>query len=110
MNSPQNHKNDNNTERNFGSYQPQSGNAPYQPTTNGNGGGSDYFSGETVPVSGVLEVLPDYGVLRQDERVDENLPKDVYISQSQIKRFALRMGDLITGQARPPKREGICRF
>jgi transcription termination factor Rho len=100
MNSPQNHKNEN-TDRNFGSYQPQTGGAPFIP--NGNSGGSDYFTGETVPVSGVLEVLPDYGVLRQDEHVDETLPKDVYISQSQIKRFALRMGDLITGQARPPK-------
>lgn len=83
-------------EKNYGAYTPSTPNS----TTNG---GSEYFTGETVPVSGILEVLPDYGVLRQDERVDENLPKDVYISQSQIKRFALRMGDLITGQARPPK-------
>lgn len=74
----------------------------YTPRDNGNGG-SDYFSGETVPVSGVLEILPDYGVLRQEIQTDENLPKDVYISQSQIKRFSLRMGDLITGLARPPK-------
>jgi transcription termination factor Rho len=86
-------------EKNYGAYTPNTPSAP-NPTTNG---GSDYFTGETVPVSGVLEVLPDYGVLRQDESVAENLPKDVYISQSQIKRFSLRMGDLITGQARPPK-------
>ena len=66
-------------------------------------GGSDYFSGETVQVEGTLEILPDYGVLRQENKVDESLPKDVYISQSQIKRFSLRMGDLITGMARPPK-------
>ena len=64
---------------------------------------SRYYTGETVQVSGVLEVLPDYGVLRQDEPTDSNLPKDVYISQSQIKRFSLRMGDLITGLARHPK-------
>ncbi len=64
---------------------------------------SRYFTGETVQVSGVLEVLPDYGVLRQEEPTDSNLPKDVYISQSQIKRFSLRMGDLITGLARHPK-------
>jgi transcription termination factor Rho len=70
---------------------------------NGQNNHSEYFNGETVFVSGVLEVLPDYGILRQEERVEENLPKDVYISQSQIKRFSLRMGDLITGQARPPK-------
>ncbi len=70
---------------------------------NNGGQNSDYFTGETVPVSGILEVLPDYGVLRQDEHLDQNLPKDVYISQSQIKRFSLRMGDLVTGLARPPK-------
>jgi transcription termination factor Rho len=64
---------------------------------------SEYFNGDTVFVSGVLEILPDYGILRQEERIEENLPKDVYISQSQIKRFSLRMGDLITGYARPPK-------
>jgi len=64
---------------------------------------SNYFVGETVSVKGLLEVLPDYGILRQEQQLDDTLPKDVYISQSQIKRFRLRMGDLITGQARPPK-------
>ncbi|KKS21916.1 MAG: Transcription termination factor Rho [candidate division WWE3 bacterium GW2011_GWA1_41_8] len=76
------------------------------PKENHNNTGSastEYFNGDTVPVSGVLEILPDYGILRQEERIEENLPKDVYISQSQIKRFSLRMGDLITGYARPPK-------
>jgi transcription termination factor Rho len=66
------------------------------PHTNG-------FTGETVKVSGVLEIFPDYGVLRQDEKVDDSLPKDVYTSQSQIKRFNLRRGDVIEGIARPPK-------
>jgi len=64
---------------------------------------SQYYNGEVVSISGVLEVLADYGVIRQKVRVDENLPKDVYISLSQIKRFNLRMGDLIKGFARPPK-------
>lgn len=75
---------------------------------NGSGGSSGpsgprFFSGETIPVKGVLEILSDYGVLRQEEQKDIDLPKDVYISQSQIKRFSLRMGDMITGFARPPK-------
>lgn len=61
------------------------------------------FPGETVPVVGMLEILPDYGVLRQEEQTDDNLPKDVYISLSQIRRFGLRTGDVVTGQARPPK-------
>ena len=64
---------------------------------------SNYYTGETIQVKGILELLPDYGVLRQDEQPLENLPKDVYISQSQIKRFSLRMGDLVTGLARHPK-------
>jgi len=53
-----------------------------------------------------LEILTDYGVIRQTQNQgnnDDDLPKDVYISHSQIKRFGLRMGDTITGLARPPK-------
>lgn len=52
--------------------------------------------------SGFLEIMPEgYGFLR-----GENLkirPSDIYISQSQIRRFALRNGDFVTGQTRPPK-------
>jgi len=63
------------------------------------------ITAETVPINGVLEILPDYGVIRQEEysNGDEELPKDVYISQSQIKKFNLRIGDVITGLARLPK-------
>lgn len=65
----------------------------------------DSYQGEMVAVEGILEVLTDYGVLRRDDSLEiaEGLPKDVYISLSQIKRFALRMGDRVKGQARPPK-------
>ncbi len=63
----------------------------------------DYFTGETIQVTGILEIFPDYGVLRQAEKSDDEMPKDVYVSQSQIKRCALRMGDSISGYARPPK-------
>lgn len=61
-----------------------------------------------ISVAGVLEVLPDYGILRQSEEArqamqDRGLPCDVYISQSQIRRFSLRMGDLVEGLARAPK-------
>jgi transcription termination factor Rho len=74
---------------------------------NGNGYGSSYggsYSGDTIKVTGMLEILTDYGVIRQSEQMDdEDLPRDVYISHSQIKRFNLRMGDVITGLARPPK-------
>ena len=65
---------------------------------------SSYFTGETIKVEGILERLPDYGILRQEEKSDDaSLPKDVYISPSQIKRFALRVGDKVMGLARPPK-------
>lgn len=51
---------------------------------------------------GVLELVDDgYGFLRGETL----LPglNDVYVSQSQIRRFALRTGDYVTGQVRPPK-------
>jgi transcription termination factor Rho len=51
---------------------------------------------------GILEVGGDgYGFLRQDSLRPE--PDDVYVSQSQIRRFVLRSGDLVIGQVRPPK-------
>ena len=64
---------------------------------------TQYYTGETIPVNGLLEILPDYGVIRQREKTDDNLPRDVYISHSQIKRFSLRRGDSLLGLARPPK-------
>lgn len=52
--------------------------------------------------SGLLEVLPDgFGFLRIQGYSQS--PDDVYVSQSQIKRFGLRTGDQIAGQVRPPK-------
>lgn len=52
--------------------------------------------------SGVLETVDEgYGFLRQDGLLPGH--NDVYISQSQIRRFGLRNGDLVSGQVRPPK-------
>ncbi len=55
-----------------------------------------------VFVTGVLEIISEgYGFLRQDTfRRGAN---DVYVSNSQIRRFNLRDGDSVSGQARPPK-------
>jgi transcription termination factor Rho len=51
---------------------------------------------------GVLEILPDgWGFLRHDNFAPA--PNDIYVSQSQIKRFNLKTGDLVSGQVRPPK-------
>jgi len=53
--------------------------------------------------SGILEIMNDgYGFLRQNGML-KPAQKDVYVSQSQIRRFGLRTGDLVTGQVRPPK-------
>ena len=55
-----------------------------------------------VLATGLLEIIGDgYGFLRQQGL--RAGPGDVYISQSQIRRFALRTGDQVTGQVRPPK-------
>ncbi len=52
--------------------------------------------------SGILEIMADgYGFLRQETLLPSQT--DVYISPSQIRRFGLRNGDLVTGQGRPPK-------
>src|SRR5918912_1022114 len=51
---------------------------------------------------GVLEILPDgWGFLRHDNF--NPAPNDIYVSQSQIKRFGLKTGDWVSGQVRPPK-------
>ena len=52
--------------------------------------------------NGVLDVLPEgYGFLRRDGYMVGG--DDIYISQSQIRRFELRRGDLVAGQVRKPK-------
>lgn len=53
---------------------------------------------------GVLEIMPDgYGFLRSPDFNYLPGPDDIYVSPSQIKRFGLRTGHLISGQIRPPK-------
>jgi transcription termination factor Rho len=51
---------------------------------------------------GILDIVSDgFGFLRGDRMLPG--PNDVYVSQSQIRRFGLRTGDLVMGQIRPPK-------
>ncbi len=53
---------------------------------------------------GVLEILPDgFGFLRSPDFSYLPGPDDIYVSPSQIRRFNLRTGDLVTGQIRQPK-------
>ena len=53
---------------------------------------------------GVLEMMPDgYGFLRSSDYNYLTSPDDVYVSQSQIKLFGLKTGDVVEGPIRPPK-------
>ena len=53
---------------------------------------------------GVLEILPDgFGFLRSPYYNYLPCPEDIYVSPSQIRRFALRTGDLVEGEIRAPK-------
>ncbi|MCL2485863.1 MAG: transcription termination factor Rho, partial [Endomicrobia bacterium] len=55
---------------------------------------------------GVLEILPDgFGFLRSPDYNYLPGPDDIYISPSQIKKFALRKGDTVAGYVRPPKEQ-----
>lgn len=61
-------------------------------------------NGEELYGEGVLELLPDgFGFLRSNEYSYLPGPGDIYVSPSQIRRFALRTGDTISGKVRPPK-------
>ncbi|MBQ9200780.1 MAG: transcription termination factor Rho [Bacteroidales bacterium] len=54
--------------------------------------------------SGCLEIMPEnYGFLRSSEYNYISSPDDIYVSQSQIKLFGLRTGDMVMGPIRPPK-------
>lgn len=64
--------------------------------------GSDLVYGE-----GVLEILPEgFGFLRSAKYNYLQSPDDIYVSPSQIRRFDLRTGHVVSGQIRPPKKDG----
>ncbi len=55
-----------------------------------------------INTGGILEIVDDgYGFLRGESLLPGH--NDVYVSQSQIRRFGLRTGDLVRGSVRPPK-------
>ena len=57
-----------------------------------------------VEATGVLEIMPDgYGFLRSSDYNYLNSPDDIYVSQFQIKQHALKTGDTVTGEIKPPK-------
>jgi transcription termination factor Rho len=61
-------------------------------------------NGENIFGNGVLEILQDgFGFLRAADSSYLAGPDDIYVSPSQIRRFALRTGDMLAGKIRPPK-------
>ena len=61
-------------------------------------------AGEDVTGGGVLEILQDgFGFLRSSDSSYLAGPDDIYVSPSQVRRFALRTGDSVYGKIRPPK-------
>lgn len=68
---------------------------------NGDSGNNHLNDTPTESVSGILDIMPEgYGFLRPKFIASDG---DIYISQSQIRRFSLRPGDSVQGLARPPK-------
>jgi transcription termination factor Rho len=58
------------------------------------------YQGDPIPVEGLLDLRPEgYGFLRGGGYLPAQ--KDVYVSASQVRRFALRKGDFVTGTSRP---------
>lgn len=99
---PQNRNNQNNNTGN--NNQNQNQNSPVQPELKQVEKTYD-FEGILTGV-GVLEMMPDgYGFLRSSDYNYLTSPDDVYVSQSQIKLFGLKTGDVVEGPIRPP-REG----
>ena len=61
-------------------------------------------NGENIFGEGILEILQDgFGFLRSPDSSYLAGPDDIYVSPSQIRRFALRTGDTVSGLIRPPK-------
>ena len=53
---------------------------------------------------GTLEVMPDgFGFLRSEQYNYLPCSEDIYVSPAQVRRFALKTGDFVTGQIRPPR-------
>ena len=62
--------------------------------------------GGFILFSGTLEIMPDgYGFLRALDGNFSNTSHDAYVSNTQIRKFGLRTGDVVTGQVRPPKEQ-----
>ncbi|KKB50838.1 transcription termination factor Rho [Parabacteroides sp. HGS0025] len=88
-NNRQNNQNNHNNQRN------NNNNAPQE---------KQYEFDGILTGTGVLEMMQDgYGFLRSSDYNYLTSPDDIYVSQSQIKLFGLKTGDVVEGAIRPPK-------
>lgn len=62
-----------------------------------------YDFSDILTGSGVLEIMDGYGFLRSSDYNYMPSPDDIYVSQSQVKHFGLKTGDVVEGTIRPPK-------
>ncbi|MCG8577961.1 MAG: transcription termination factor Rho [Flavobacteriales bacterium] len=93
QNNNNNHHNNNNHKKNNGQHNKRSQEDFY-----------GYNFDGLVISEGVLDMMQDgYGFLRSSDYNYLPSPDDVYVSQSQIKRFGLKKGDTVRGAIRPPK-------
>ena len=97
---PQNKNNNNNNSNN---------NNPNAAPNNGNAANAQpqekaYDFDGILTGTGVLEMMPDgYGFLRSSDYNYLTSPDDIYVSQSQVRLFGLKTGDVVEGTIRPPK-------
>ena len=63
----------------------------------------NYDFSDILTLTGVLEVVDNYGFLRSSDYNYLASPDDVYVNQSQVKHYGLKTGDVIEGTVRPPK-------
>ena len=101
---PKQNKNNNNNNNNNGN---NAGNAVAQNMGNQNNAQPQekpYDFDGILTGTGVLEMMPDgYGFLRSSDYNYLNSPDDIYVSQSQVRLFGLKTGDVVEGTIRPPK-------
>ena len=91
----QHHKNNHNNQQAQNNQQKEQNQQQKEPAVE--------FDG-VVEATGVLEIMPDgYGFLRSSDYNYLNSPDDIYVSQFQIKQHALKTGDTVTGEIKPPK-------
>ncbi|MDR3260356.1 MAG: transcription termination factor Rho [Tannerella sp.] len=102
------------SEQNYGSNQPQhrpqnqnsyNKSNNYAQQRNGKSVQEKTYDFDGILVgTGVLEIIQDgYGFLRSSDYNYLTSPDDIYVSQSQIKLFGLKTGDVVAGPIRPPK-------